>query len=66
LGDKIHSKHVSWKAVLKTLGRLQLVEKEKERERERGGEKERKKMAVENVVLGSDCGRCVNICSSNS
>ena len=37
LGDKIHSKHVSWKAVLKTLGRLRLVEKEKERERERGG-----------------------------
>ena len=50
-GRKIHSKHLSWKAVLKTLGRLSLVEKKK---------------IVENVVSGSDCGRCVNICSSNS
>ena len=59
LGRKIHSKHVSWKAVLKTLGRLRLVEKERESEK-------KKKKAVDNVVLGSDCGRCVNICSSNS
>ena len=35
LGRKIHSKHVSWKAVLKTLGRLRLVEKERESEKKK-------------------------------